>query len=117
MSSAPHRADAPRETIAEKVCAALYRSTSAGELPGGLVCRCPCSCASRAPCPRRWALPRGHHPAGLRRAAAARVARGTCGADYVLLFAGTEPALSLPDVLSQPEVDRDLALYQTFVGR
>jgi len=35
----------------------------------------------------------------------------------VLLFAGTEPALSLPDVLSQPEVDRDLALYQTFVGR
>ena len=54
---------------------------------------------------------------GLRQAAAACVTRGTCGAEYLLLFAGTEPALSLPDVPTQPEVERDLALYEVFVGR
>lgn len=54
---------------------------------------------------------------GLRRAAAACVARGTCGAEYLLLFAGTEPALVLPEVPDQAAVDRDLAVYEAFVGR
>jgi transposase len=54
---------------------------------------------------------------GLRRAAAACVARGTCGAEYLLLFAGAEPALALPDVPDQAAVDRDLAVYEAFVGR
>jgi transposase len=53
----------------------------------------------------------------LRQATAACVTRGTCGAEYLQLFAGTEPALSLPDVPTQPEVERDLALYEAFVGR
>jgi transposase len=56
-------------------------------------------------------------PDGLRRAAAACVARGTCGAEYLTLFAGTEPALALPDLPRQAEVDRDLAVYEAFVGR
>jgi transposase len=54
---------------------------------------------------------------GLRRAAAACVARGTCGAEYLLLFAGVEPALAVPDVPDQTAVDRDLAIYEAFVGR
>ncbi|MFQ5830855.1 MAG: IS21 family transposase [Candidatus Methylomirabilia bacterium] len=54
---------------------------------------------------------------GLRRAAAACVARGTCGAEYLTLFAGAEPALALPDVPDQAAVDRDLAAYEAFVGR
>jgi transposase len=54
---------------------------------------------------------------GLRRAAAACVARGTCGAEYLLLFAGGEPALAVPDVPDQTAVDRDLAVYEAFVGR
>ena len=53
----------------------------------------------------------------LRRAAAACVARGTCGAAYLTLFAGAEPALALPDLPDQAAVDRDLALYEAFVGR
>ena len=51
------------------------------------------------------------------RAAAACVTRGTCGAEYLTLFAGAEPALALPDVPDQTAVDRDLALYEAFVGR
>lgn len=54
---------------------------------------------------------------GLRRATAACVARGTCGAEYLTLFAGTEPALALPDLPDQAAVDRDLAVYEAFVGR
>jgi transposase len=54
---------------------------------------------------------------GLRRAAAACVARGTCGAEYLLLFAGAEPALAVPDVPDQAAVDRALAIYEAFVGR
>jgi len=54
---------------------------------------------------------------GLRRAAAACVARGTCGAEYLMLFAGAQPALTLPDLPDQAAVDRDLALYEAFVGR
>jgi hypothetical protein len=54
---------------------------------------------------------------GLRRAAAACVARGTCGAEYLTLFAGAEPALALPDLPDQAAVDRDLAVYEAFVGR
>jgi hypothetical protein len=53
----------------------------------------------------------------LRRAAAACVARGTCGAEYLRLFASAEPALTLPDVPDQAAVDRDLAVYEAFVGR
>lgn len=53
----------------------------------------------------------------LRRAAAACVARGTCGAEYLTLFAGAEPALVLPDLPPQQAVDRDLAVYEAFVGR
>ncbi len=56
-------------------------------------------------------------PEALRRAAAACVARGTCGAEYLSLFAGAEPPLLLPDVPDQTAVDRDLALYEAFVGR
>jgi transposase len=54
---------------------------------------------------------------GLRRAAAACVARTTCGAEYLTLFAGAEPALALPDLPTQQAVDRDLAVYEAFVGR
>jgi transposase len=54
---------------------------------------------------------------GLRRAAAACVARGACGAEYLRLFAGTEPVLALPDQPAQVAVDRDLAVYEAFVGR
>jgi transposase len=54
---------------------------------------------------------------GLRRAAAACVARHTCGAEYLTLFAGAEPALTLPHVPDQAAVDRDLAVYEAFVGR
>ncbi len=54
---------------------------------------------------------------GLRRATAACVARGTCGAEYLTLFAGAEPALALPDLPDQAAVDRDLAVYEAFVGR
>jgi hypothetical protein len=54
---------------------------------------------------------------GLRRAAAACVARGTCGAEYLTLFAGAEPALALPDLPDQAAVDRELAVYEAFVGR
>lgn len=54
---------------------------------------------------------------GLRRAAAACVARGTCGVEYLTLFAGTEPILALPDLPVQAAVDRDLAAYEAFVGR
>jgi transposase len=53
----------------------------------------------------------------LRRAAAACVARGTCGAEYLQRFAGAEPALAVPDVPDQTAVDRDLAVYEAFVGR
>ena len=53
----------------------------------------------------------------LRRAAAACVTRGTCGVEYLQLFADAEPPLALPDLPTQPEVDRDLALYEAFVGR
>jgi transposase len=53
----------------------------------------------------------------LRRAAAACVARGTCGAEYLTLFAGAEPTLALPDLPDQAAVDRDLAVYEAFVGR
>jgi len=54
---------------------------------------------------------------GLRRAAQACVARETWGAEYLLLFAGAEPLLDLPELPSQAEVDRDLAGYEAFVGR
>jgi len=54
---------------------------------------------------------------GLRRAAAACVARGTCGAEYLTLFAGAEPVLALPELPDQAAVDRDLAVYEAFVGR
>jgi transposase len=54
---------------------------------------------------------------GLRRAAAACVARDTCGAEYLTLFAGAEPTLTLPDLPDQAAVDRDLAIYEAFVGR
>jgi transposase len=54
---------------------------------------------------------------GLRRAAAACVARGTCGAEYLGLFGGAEPALAVPDLPDQAAVDRDLAIYEAFVGR
>jgi transposase len=54
---------------------------------------------------------------GLRRAAAACVARNTCGAEYLTLFAGAEPALALPQIPDQAAVDRDLAIYEAFVGR
>jgi hypothetical protein len=54
---------------------------------------------------------------GLRRAAAACVARGTCGAEYLRLFAGAEPTLAVPDLPDQAAVDRDLAIYEAFVGR
>jgi transposase len=54
---------------------------------------------------------------GLRRAAAACVARGTCGAEYLTLFAGAEPTLALPELPDQAAVDRDLAVYEAFVGR
>jgi transposase len=54
---------------------------------------------------------------GLRRATAACVARGTCGAEYLPLFAGAEPTLALPDLPDQAAVDRDLAVYEAFVGR
>jgi hypothetical protein len=53
----------------------------------------------------------------LRRAAAACVARGTCGVEYLTLFAGAEPVLALPDLPDQTAVDRDLAVYEAFVGR
>jgi transposase len=55
--------------------------------------------------------------AGLRRAAAACVARNTCGAEYLTLFAGAEPTLALPHLPDQAAVDRDLAVYEAFVGR
>jgi len=45
------------------------------------------------------------------------VTRGTCGAEYLLLFAGAEPVLPLPDLPTQAAVDRDLAAYEAFVGR
>jgi hypothetical protein len=45
------------------------------------------------------------------------VTRGTCGAEYLLLFAGAEPALTVPNVPAQAAVDRDLAIYEAFVGR
>jgi hypothetical protein len=45
------------------------------------------------------------------------VARGTCGAEYLLLFAGAEPTLAVPDVPDQTAVDRDLAVYEAFVAR
>jgi hypothetical protein len=54
---------------------------------------------------------------GLRRAVAACVARNTCGAEYLTLFAGAEPALALPQVPDQAAVDRDLAIDEAFVGR
>jgi hypothetical protein len=54
---------------------------------------------------------------GLRRATAACMARGTCGAEYLMLLAGTEPVLALADVPDQKAVDRDLAIYEAFVGR
>ncbi len=54
---------------------------------------------------------------GLRRAAAACVARGTCGAEYLSLFAGAEPPLALPECPDQAAVDLDLAVYEAFVGR
>jgi hypothetical protein len=54
---------------------------------------------------------------GLRRAAAACVARNTCGAEYLTLFAGAEPTLALPDLPDQAAVDRDLAVYEAFGGR
>jgi Mu transposase, C-terminal domain len=54
---------------------------------------------------------------GLRRAAAACVARNTCGAEYLTLLAGAEPPLVLPHLPDQAAVDRDLAVYETFVGR
>ncbi len=54
---------------------------------------------------------------GLRRAAAACLARSTCVAEYLLLFADAQPPLPLPELPTQPEVDRDLALYEAFVGR
>lgn len=54
---------------------------------------------------------------GLRRAAAACVARGTCGAESLTLLAGAEPTLALPDLPDQTAVDRDLAVYEAFVGR
>ena len=50
-------------------------------------------------------------------AAAACVARNTCGAEYLTLFAGAEPALALPNLPDQAAVDRDLAVYEAFVGR
>jgi hypothetical protein len=56
-------------------------------------------------------------PDGLRRAAAACVARGTWGAEYLRLFGGAEPALAVPDLPDQAAVDRDLAIYEAFVGR
>lgn len=54
---------------------------------------------------------------GLRRAARACLARETCGAESLRLFAGAEPLLDLPALPSQAEVDRDLAGYEAFVGR
>jgi len=45
------------------------------------------------------------------------VARDTCGAEYLLLFAGAQPTLALPDLPDQAAVDRDLAVYEAFVGR
>ena len=63
------------------------------------------------------ALEAQHGADGLRRAAAACVARDTCGAEYLLLFAGTQPALAIPDLPDQAAVDRDLAVYEAFVGR
>jgi hypothetical protein len=45
------------------------------------------------------------------------VARGTCGAEYLGLFGGAEPALAVPDLPDQAAVDRDLAIYEAFVGR
>jgi len=54
---------------------------------------------------------------GLRRATAACVARGTCGAEYLTLFAGAERPLVVPDCPDQAAVDRDLAVYEAFVGR
>jgi transposase len=54
---------------------------------------------------------------GLRRAAGACVARDTCGVEYLTLFAGAEPVLALPDLPDQTAVDRDLAVYEAFVGR
>src|SRR5262249_4023566 len=54
---------------------------------------------------------------GLRRAATACVARGTRGGEYPLLFARPEPALALADLPDQTAVDRDLAVYEAFVGR
>ena len=55
--------------------------------------------------------------AGLRQAAAACVARNTCGAEYLTLFGGAEPTLVLPDLPDQAAVDRALAVYEAFVGR
>ena len=63
------------------------------------------------------ALEAQHGADGLRRAAAACVARDTCGAEYLLLFAGAQPTLALPDLPDQAAVDRDLAVYEAFVGR
>src|SRR5262249_23577229 len=56
-------------------------------------------------------------PDGLRRAVTACVTRGTCGAEYLLLFAGAEPPLVLHDIPDQTAADRDLAIYEAFVGR
>jgi hypothetical protein len=53
---------------------------------------------------------------GLRQATAACVTRETCGAEYLKLFAGTEPILPLADVPDQTAVDRDLAIDETFVS-
>lgn len=53
----------------------------------------------------------------LRRAAAACGARELCGAEYLRVFAGAEPVLELPALPRQAEVDRDLAVYEAFVGR
>ncbi|MCI0372252.1 MAG: IS21 family transposase [candidate division NC10 bacterium] len=54
---------------------------------------------------------------GLHRAAAACLARGLCGAEYVRRFAGAEPVLALPALPDQAAVDRDLAHYEAFVTR
>lgn len=54
---------------------------------------------------------------GLRRAAAACLTRGLCGAEYLRVFAGAEPVLELPALPPQAAVDRDLAHYEAFVGR
>jgi hypothetical protein len=55
-----------------------------------------------------------HHPLG----AAIQKRRDTlvewC---HLLLFAGAQPTLTLPNLPDQAAVDRDLAVYEAFVGR